>query len=559
MGNTSSSSSTDTDRLRHFSRTTGSLGLSRQQLDKACQPSGLYGDCQWDAKAIRRFIGDGRIAPRLKGEECSDNACGATEECPICFLLYTEVNKTTCCNANMCTECYLQVRPQKEKQSTCPFCNCDDFSVVLKKKTKSDVERVAMCTSESTKSLSDSSGCSSTNSNGNSKKKSVASVAPDTPKTGFGSELEKDERFKRMKERSESFHSSDGRSTPKKEKEIIQSIAMTANERQRLEEEMKAQHNHPLVLQLEAEEQERRLEHDRAYQSTHPSINASTGRGYHIARRTRATRNWDQFTMFFDPREELDEMSALETAILYSRLAAAGEQAEASEEQRSAETNNGARNRNMEQMEGFPLLRSLLTGQLDSTTESASSGRSSNLRTSRRQRNPLMRSGLGGLSMRPRGGMGNVALETASMMIQGISEEEQIAMAIAASMQDQQTVPSDDNDDENDDNDGDNDSDDDDDNDDDADDDNESNESEGSSEVDTSTSNSENSDEVGLDSSEDSSSSPSIPQIPEAESEPLMQQGSGDEASTITELASVVTDTHTPNSDTIPNGIASSA
>lgn len=448
--------------------------------------------------------------------------------------MYSDINKTTCCHANMCTECFLQVRPQKEKQSTCPFCNSEDFSVVMVKKKEPDSQ--VECPSETSTSLSDSSTSSITSSSETLKKKSAASVAPHTPKpaaktTGFGSELEKDERFQRMRKRSESFASSDGTRTPKRDEEMIQSIAMTPEERQRLEEEMKAQHFHPLVLRLESQAQERRLENDRAYQSTASARNqqtfdTATSRGYHMSRRARERRNWDQLASFFDQGEDMDDMSALETAILYSRL----------RDERNSE--GGSNNSDREQLDGIPLLRTLLTGQLDGNEGSSRSGRSLNLRSSRRQRNQLTRSGLGSFGMRNRG-MGDVAIETASMMMRGISEEEQISMAIAASMRDQETADGDDGD--------------------------EGNDEEESSEVDSS--NSENdspaedsSDDSGADSSEDSSSSsppPSIAQSSGEGSQPqLKHQVNGDEASTITELARVVTDTGAPNADTILNGIA---
>jgi hypothetical protein len=312
---------------------------------------------------------------------------------------------------------------------------------------------------------------------------------------------------------------------------MIQSIAMTPEERQRLEEEMKAQHFHPLVLRLESQAQERRLENDRAYQSTASARNqqtfdTATSRGYHMSRRARERRNWDQLASFFDQGEDMDDMSALETAILYSRL----------RDERNSE--GGSNNSDREQLDGIPLLRTLLTGQLDGNEGSSRSGRSLNLRSSRRQRNQLTRSGLGSFGMRNRG-MGDVAIETASMMMRGISEEEQISMAIAASMRDQETADGDDGD--------------------------EGNDEEESSEVDSS--NSENdspaedsSDDSGADSSEDSSSSsppPSIAQSSGEGSQPqLKHQVNGDEASTITELARVVTDTGAPNADTILNGIA---
>ena len=200
-----------------FIRQTGSLGLSRQELDKRCQPSGyvhsifplfnlccdnswkelfdvavcvcvcvflvdenqilqslffktfvvvtrqklnhrpfnfiilpfvfrllvvlvvvlgmnsLYQDCQWEDKAIRRLIADGRLAARMVGSDDRRTACD--QECPVCMLYYDELNVTKCCNALICSECFLQIRPQKGKDSSCPYCNSTDkFSISIAKK-----------------------------------------------------------------------------------------------------------------------------------------------------------------------------------------------------------------------------------------------------------------------------------------------------------------------------------------------------------------------------------------------------------------------------------------
>ena len=472
----------------------------------------LYANCDWEKNAIRRLIADGRIAARQKGLDSPDTDSNCTEECPICFLNYSEVNTTNCCHASMCTECYLQVRPQKEKEPTCPFCNSTEFSVFVdKKKTPSEV-----CPSETETSLSDSS--SSTKEV--VAKKKTASVAPSPPKSpkiergGFGSQLEKDERFQRMRKRSESFASqnSDGPSTPKRDQDIIQSIAMSSEERQRLEEEMKAQHQHPLVLRLENEAQIRRLENDRAYQNSARSQSAS--RNSHLARRVRAARNWDQLANFFDQREELNNDSSMESAILYSRLAEARGASGTNSDDSNEDGNN-----HQDQLEGFHLLRTLLTGQIDNhqTNNSRSSSRS--LRSSRRQRHPFIRSGLG---MRSRGGMSDVAMATASLMMRGISEEEQMAMAIAASMRDQEQ-PSDENDQD--------------------DDEQEDDQAEETNSNDVEEPNHEKNEAV----SEAQAPTTQATQVIES------KQVSGDVESAITELARVVTDHGT---DTILNGIS---
>lgn len=70
---------------------------------------------------MARLVTTNKIAPRYKGAEEEDAGEGASE-CPICFLYYAEVNHVTCCNNDICTECYLQVK-LPSGSSTCPFCN----------------------------------------------------------------------------------------------------------------------------------------------------------------------------------------------------------------------------------------------------------------------------------------------------------------------------------------------------------------------------------------------------------------------------------------------------
>lgn len=82
------------------------------------------------------MIGDGKLAARELGAERRENMTDT--ECPICFLHYTAINMTKCCQAYVCTECYLQVRPQKlptlrngktASGCPCPFCNATNIRV----------------------------------------------------------------------------------------------------------------------------------------------------------------------------------------------------------------------------------------------------------------------------------------------------------------------------------------------------------------------------------------------------------------------------------------------
>mmetsp|Transcript_7962 Transcript_7962/g.23517 ORF Transcript_7962/g.23517 Transcript_7962/m.23517 type:complete len:560 (+) Transcript_7962:122-1801(+) len=557
MGNqhSSSSSNIDIDRIRPFSRNGGSLGLPRNELDKRCQPSGLYGACHWDDKAIRRLIGDGKLAARQKGEEYPDKNCN-TEECPICFLSYSAVNITSCCSAVICTECFLQVRPQKQKESSCPFCNSENFSVTIATKNNCSLGPGTLSSSSSltTASLSTSSTSTSDAKDSaiavsvavtvNAKKKSTASVAPDTPPakpSRFGSELEKDERVKKFKKRSESFASTSGSSTPKKDKEIIESIAMTTEERQRLEEEMKAQHYHPLVLRIEAEAQERRLQNDRAYRRSTGGFNPRSETA--VSRRPRvrggSARNWAQLANFLEG-EEIDSIEAFERAIMHTvgernaRSAGNNNNNNNSDDDDDDDDDDDNRNRrNLEQQEGFPLLRTLLTGQLDINNWGASGdseGAGSNFAWTGR------RSYVARASNGP--GMG---LDASNPMV--LSEEEQISMAIAASMRDQERQDAA----------------------------NQNNDEDGEGNDDTPNDNSDrdDADENDPDGSEltpgnqaltadvdlnvDVDVDVDVDAVADSEvsSQPLKEQSIGNEASTITELARVVTDTRAPTIDGI--------
>lgn len=312
--------------LHLLNRTTGAAGFSKAELDRRCQPSGLYPSCPWDDKAIRRLIGDGKLAARSKGTE-QRLQCGDCE-CPICFLHYAEINTTKCCQAFICTECFLQVRPQREsksKPSVCPFCNASKFNVTVAKpmdlakvmqereqeeqlviEAKIRARAHAMAeeketslphsnnnknntvedgewnhnhadTSDINKNPSNFRDVSSSSSSVDGA--AVAAAATATSTHAFGSSLEQNERVALLRARSSSIASSSHHTSPGHTTEPdggmdgdgevgiheIAALALTPEERRAIELEMKAQHNHPLAQRLQAEEDERRLHNEREY------------------------------------------------------------------------------------------------------------------------------------------------------------------------------------------------------------------------------------------------------------------------------------------------------
>lgn len=63
------------------------------------------------------------LAPKMVSQEEED------PECPICFMNYEALNKTVCCKAAICTNCFLQMKNSRVQQSNCPFCTVDMFNV----------------------------------------------------------------------------------------------------------------------------------------------------------------------------------------------------------------------------------------------------------------------------------------------------------------------------------------------------------------------------------------------------------------------------------------------
>jgi len=118
------------------------------QIREYAEPRGLYTQCTWDRRYIRKEILSGKLAPCFPGQEAgatpdsiivserehTKSGFGDLEECPICLLFYPGgLNRMLCCKQSMCTECYLQVKQPPQPiltMSRCPFCKSDKFDHV---------------------------------------------------------------------------------------------------------------------------------------------------------------------------------------------------------------------------------------------------------------------------------------------------------------------------------------------------------------------------------------------------------------------------------------------
>lgn len=258
------------------------------------------------------------------------------------------------------------------------------------------------------------------------------------PGCGFGSSLEQNTSVRLLRIRSESLSSTD----QEPDMDSLSCLAMTPEDRRALEEEMRAQHTHPLARQVEREAEERRVENERNYYrsqsgrlrevGTDMLRSVSSGRSGRMAGMSgdpmllggqrRSSRNWNEIVSAYERGGNgqvgsLDDLVVLEAAILLSM----------EEESRRRTTNNTGEpefDAAQHALNGFPLVQQLLAVEGDSGEQNNSMVEqlARGLLSSRRDR-----------SYRSTHGFGD-----SPYMLGGITEAEQIDMAIALSLQQSQ-------------------------------------------------------------------------------------------------------------------------
>uniref|UniRef100_A0A7S2K0M8 RING-type domain-containing protein n=2 Tax=Leptocylindrus danicus TaxID=163516 RepID=A0A7S2K0M8_9STRA len=455
-------------------QSTGCLGLSKKELDKLCQPTGLYASCSWDDRAIRRLIGDGKLAARIKGSDHRNDVL--SEDCPICFLYYSKINITGCCKAHICSECFLQVRPQKvtpSKPAVCPFCNSNKLSVKIAQLTdeaamkREEEEQNVIEAQIRARKNSEASYCSTVEldndaddserkmsveelqmrKSNNMSSNSLGSSAPSTPKltktesNGFGSSLERDLQIRRraLSDMSSDCGSNGNINSPKLFKDDEVPVYASVDERRKLEEEMRKQVNHSLVRQM--------AEDSAVASASLPQVGGSLSRVRRSSMRRRfgrgQERDWNEIVEAFEQEggeiQSLDDLVVLEAAIILSMEEQARQQrgegagnngdgssnndvnGDRSEDNASSSTNNDSRIASNLLRSGLPVLDGLVRRRIPESDDDDDQDDEYRRIVPRRgmpARMRFRRATRDGYSMG------------------GLTEDEQMAMAIALSLRD---------------------------------------------------------------------------------------------------------------------------
>jgi hypothetical protein len=290
--------------------------------------------------------------------------------------------------------------------------------------------------------------------------------------TEFGSSLAQNEHVALMRMRSSSV-ASDSLSAGEACVGDIAALAMTPEERAILEEEMKQQHNHPLAQRLQQEQEERRIQNEREYYRTQTGrlrelrarrelLSRTLGESASFRRRTRddpaavtasrsssrSARDWNRIVEAFDSNgsgnaQSLDDLVVLEAAIMLSM----------EEETRRREAGTGQINEDASGNDvdddsssdaaehagdGFSMTLgwvSARSAEDDTGISDLSSHMSSIMRTLHNRRH-------GGrvgndTNLSAQGQRLDTDLATDALLMSGMSDDEQLAMAIAASLAEQ--------------------------------------------------------------------------------------------------------------------------
>ena len=353
------------------------------------------------------------MAARLPGQEVRRQETDT--ECPICFLNYAQVNQTKCCQASLCTECYLQVRPPKERV-VCPFCNSPNLTVTLQQtlspqavKERQAEEQRALEASLRMRNQSRNSSSTANDENGNSKSNNNEED-PEKNKEqapGFGSSLESDEHVLLLRQRSSSL--SDTASDAD-----LANLAMTVDERQALEAQLRAQQQSPLIQRMQQEEMERAFRNEREYLQQQQQQQRTSG--------GRRRRDWARLIQAFEEQgggsgrggiQSLEDLAMLEAAMRMASLDGyVGGSSSSSRRRRGggeAQQSNTAADGDDNEGGPSPLRRRMLDSRMVRHDVSAPDG---------------SHAFLGGSAI------------ASQLIMRGMSEEEQLAMAIAASLED---------------------------------------------------------------------------------------------------------------------------
>lgn len=416
-------------------------------------------------------------------------------------MYYTESNVAKCCAATICTECYLQIKPQKDRHTPCPFCNNPKMVVVVQKemdegdvaRREEEEQRVIEATIRSRANERHGEGRPASDEEVAARPGAAGPAASEIPGSGsFGASLEHYNRARALSASSNGSVPSDpgtpvhasGNTDDCGDASIL-SLAMSPADRHALEVEMRAQLSHETHRRVEAEADEARIRHAQEWYGSRAAAGRGRVREARVAELTgllegMAVRNnsgerednrregrdllargGDEGTgrnaglgrllramessargRGSSSRSSLEDLMRLEAAFFLGSMEDDDETGRGQGAQRPRDIHpmTGLLGRS----EGLLAPRNLYEGDGDGEAAGSFAGLDQfTQRPSSRYDSGFGRRAGGRAGHRLAGnrGMSSTHLDTAELLMRGVSEEEQLAMAIALSMQDAQEQP----------------------------------------------------------------------------------------------------------------------
>ncbi|EME26501.1 hypothetical protein Gasu_59040 isoform 1 [Galdieria sulphuraria] len=114
------------------------LSLSRLIVETGRHADWVQVNDSWDEQKVETLVEAKLLAPRQQGLD--EPFAEYQEECPICFYFYSQVNRSSCCNKPICTNCFVYI--QRKIRKKCPYCNKWGLEVYLPKHSCSNDTKI---------------------------------------------------------------------------------------------------------------------------------------------------------------------------------------------------------------------------------------------------------------------------------------------------------------------------------------------------------------------------------------------------------------------------------
>mmetsp|Transcript_55117 Transcript_55117/g.81781 ORF Transcript_55117/g.81781 Transcript_55117/m.81781 type:complete len:429 (+) Transcript_55117:344-1630(+) len=326
-----------------------------------------------------------------------------------------------------------QKKQLKSAPCSCPFCNTPKLNVRVPNK-KTNMSKIAEREEDEQRTIEAKIRANTKTDSDVDSQDSALSSTP-SQNSSFGSSLQKHKSLRKMSDDEAMLKIAVAADDAPSGSEDL--FLSSVEERRRLEEEMKQQHLHPLARRMNREAEE--ASNARAAAAARAGVGSRgrlsrriRDRSGLLGRSLRHERDWNQIVEAFETEggeiESIDDLVVIEAAIMLSMEEAARQEAAAAAAAGRDSPQRDIISTNDQVRTGFPLLHALMARSNRDNSDEDGGDFSDDEETRGTTHFPS-------ISTARRGGRSRgLAGDSTDLLMRGLSEEEQVAMAIAMSL-----------------------------------------------------------------------------------------------------------------------------